>query len=85
MEYIENKPQKSKGAVIIKGTPNTVIEVGTKVASDTYIYVTTEEKIIGASGSVEVPIESENTGKIYNLPKNTNKQISYHNSEFKRS
>nr|DAW35200.1 MAG TPA: Baseplate J like protein [Caudoviricetes sp.] len=80
-EYLDNitkevgvyrkQATKSKGTVIIKGTPNTVIEVGTKVASDTYIYVTTEEKIIGASGSVEVPIESENTGKIYNLPKNT--------------
>ena len=80
-EYLDNitkevgvlrrQATKSKGTVIIKGTPNTVIEVGTKVASDTYIYITTEEKIIGASGSVEVPIESENTGKIYNLPKNT--------------
>ena len=33
--------------------------------------MTTEEQIIGASGSVEIQIESENTGKIYNLPKNT--------------
>lgn len=62
---------KSKGSVIIKGIPNTIIPVGTKVASDTYIYLTTEEKIIGANGEVEVKIESENTGKIYNLPKNT--------------
>lgn len=62
---------KSKGSVIIKGIPNTIIPVGTKVASDTYIYLTSEEKIIGANGEVEVKIESENTGKIYNLPKNT--------------
>lgn len=62
---------KSKGSVIIKGIPNTIIPVGTKVASDTYIYLTTEEKTIGANGEVEVKIESENTGKIYNLPKNT--------------
>ena len=62
---------KSKGSVIIKGTPNTIIPIGTKVASDTYIYLTTEEKTIGVSGEVEVKIESENTGKIYNLPKNT--------------
>lgn len=80
-EYLDNitkevgvyrkQATKSKGAVIIKGTPNTVIEVGTKVASDTYIYLTTEEKTIGVSGEVEVKIESEKTGKIYNLPKNT--------------
>ena len=80
-EYLDNitkevgvyrkQATKSKGTVIIKGTPNTVINIGTKIASDTYIYVTTEEQIIGASGSVEIQIESENTGKIYNLPKNT--------------
>lgn len=62
---------KSKGTVIIKGTPNTVIEAGTKVASDIYIYITTEEKIVGVAGSVEVPIESEKYGKIYNIPKGT--------------
>ena len=80
-EYLDNickevgvfrkQPTKSKGKVIIKGTPNTIIPVGTKVASDTYIYLTTEEKTIGVTGEVEVKIESENTGKIYNLPKNT--------------
>lgn len=80
-EYLDNickevgvfrkQATKSKGSVIIKGTPNTIIPVGTKVASDTYIYLTTEEKTIGVSGEVEVKIESENTGKIYNLPKNT--------------
>jgi len=80
-EYLDNickevgifrkQATKSKGKVIIKGTPNTIIPVGTKVASDTYIYLTTEEKTIGVSGEVEVKIESENTGKIYNLPKNT--------------
>lgn len=80
-EYLDNickevgvfrkQSTKSKGKVIIKGTPNTVIPVGTKVASDTYIYLTTEEKTIGVSGEVEVKIESEKTGKIYNLPKNT--------------
>lgn len=80
-EYLDNickevgifrkQATKSKGKVVIKGTPNTVIPIGTKVASDTYIYLTTEEKTIGVSGEVEVSIESENTGKIYNLPKNT--------------
>ena len=80
-EYLDNickevgifrkQSTKSKGKVVIKGTPNTVIPIGTKVASDTYIYLTTEEKTIGVSGEVEVSIESENTGKIYNLPKNT--------------
>lgn len=80
-EYLDNickevgvfrkQPTKSKGKVVIKGTPNTIIPVGTKVASDTYIYLTTEEKTIGVSGEVEVKIESEKTGKIYNLPKNT--------------
>lgn len=80
-EYLDNickevgvfrkQATKSKGSVIIKGTPNTIIPVGTKVASDIYIYLTTEEKTIGVSGEVEVKIESENTGKIYNLPKNT--------------
>ena len=80
-EYLDNickevgvfrkQATKSKGKVVIKGTPNTVIPVGTKVASDTYIYLTTEEKTIGVSGEVEIKIESENTGKIYNLPKNT--------------
>lgn len=78
-EYLDNitkevgvyrkQATKSKGTVIIKGTPNTVIEAGTKVASDTYIYITTEEKIVGVAGSVEVPIESEKYGKIYNIPK----------------
>ena len=80
-EYLDNitkevgvyrkQATKSKGTVIIKGTPNTVIEAGTKVASDTYIYITTEEKIVGVAGSVEVPIESEKYGKIYNIPKGT--------------
>lgn len=80
-EYLDNickevgvfrkQATKSKGKVVIKGTPNTIIPVGTKVASDTYIYLTTEEKTIGVSGEVEVKIESEKTGKIYNLPKNT--------------
>ena len=32
------KATKSKGTVIIKGVPGTVVEVNTKVASDTYIY-----------------------------------------------
>ena len=80
-EYLDNickevgvfrrKATKSKGTVIIKGVPNTIIEVGTKVASDTYIYLTTQEKIISAAGSVEVPIESDKYGKIYNIPKGT--------------
>jgi len=80
-EYLDNickevgvfrkQATKSRGKVVIKGTPNTIIPVGTKVASDTYIYLTTEEKTIGVTGEVEVKIESENTGKIYNLPKNT--------------
>ena len=80
-EYLDNickevgvfrrKATKSKGTVIIKGVPGTVIEINTKVASDTYIYLTTQEKIISATGSVEVPIESEKYGKIYNIPKGT--------------
>ena len=80
-EYLDNickevgvfrrKATKSKGTVIIKGVPGTVVEVNTKVASDTYIYLTTQEKIISAAGSVEVPIESEKYGKIYNIPKGT--------------
>ena len=81
VEYLDNickevgvfrrKATKSKGTVIIKGVPGTVIEINTKVASDTYIYLTTQEKIISATGSVEVPIESEKNGKIYNIPKGT--------------
>lgn len=53
-EYLDNiakevgvfrrQPTKSKGFVTIKGTIGTVITIGTKVASDTYIYLTTEEK-----------------------------------------
>lgn len=80
-EYLDNickevgvfrrKATKSKGTVIIKGVPGTVIEINTKVASDTYIYLTTQEKTISAAGSVEVPIESEKYGKIYNIPKGT--------------
>lgn len=80
-EYLDNickevgvfrrKATKSKGTVIIKGVPGTVVEVNTKVASDTYIYLTTQEKIISAAGNVEVPIESEKYGKIYNIPKGT--------------
>ena len=80
-EYLDNickevgvfrrKATKSKGTVIIKGVPETVIEINTKVASDTYIYLTTQEKTISAAGSVEVPIESEKYGKIYNIPKGT--------------
>ena len=66
---LRKQATKSKGFVTIKGLPNTVIEVGTKVASDTYIYFTTEEKIINENGSVEVPIMSEKTGKTYNLPR----------------
>ena len=80
-EYLDNickevgvfrrKATKSKGTVIIKGVPGTVIEINTKVASDTYIYLTTQEKTISATGSIEVPIESEKYGKIYNIPKGT--------------
>lgn len=65
------QPTKAKGIVLIKGTAGTLIPIGTKVASDTYIYLTTEEKSVGNNGEVNVPIESEFKGKTYNIPPNT--------------
>ena len=62
---------KSKGFVTIKGTIGTVITIGTKVASDTYIYLTTEEKEIPEQGEILVPIESEKAGSEYNIPAET--------------
>ena len=80
-EYLDNiakevgvfrrQPTKSKGFVTIKGTIGTVIKIGTKVASDTYIYLTTEEKEIPEQGEILVPIESENAGSEYNIPAET--------------
>lgn len=80
-EYLDNivkevgifrrSPTKSKGFVTIKGIAGTTIKEGTKVASDTFIYLTTEEKIIPENGEIDVPIESELKGSIYNIPKNT--------------
>ncbi len=65
------QPTKSKGFVTIKGTIGTVIPIGTKVASDTYIYLTTEEKEIPEQGEILVPIESEKAGTEYNIPAET--------------
>lgn len=80
-EYLDNiakevgvfrrQPTKSKGFVTIKGTIGTVIAIGTKVASDTYIYLTTEEKEIPEQGEILVPIESEKAGSEYNIPAET--------------
>lgn len=80
-EYLDNiakevgifrrEATKAKGIVTIKGIVGTIIPIGTKVASDTYIFLTTEEKQIQNNGEVSVPIESEFSGKIYNIPTNT--------------
>lgn len=65
------KATKSKGFVTIKGNVGTTVKKGTKVASDTFIYLVTVETQIGASGEVTVPIESELEGKLYNIPQNS--------------
>lgn len=80
-EYLDNiakevgvfrkQATKSKGFVTIKGDIGTIIKEGTKVASDTFIYLTTEERIISQTGEVVVPIESEKKGKIYNIRENS--------------
>lgn len=61
---------KAKGVVTIKGIVGTTISIGTKVASDTYIFLTTEEKQVQNNGEVNVPVESEFKGKLYNIPAN---------------
>lgn len=80
-EYLDNitkevgvfrkEATKAKGIVTIKGIAGTIVPIGTKIASDTYIYLTIEEKQIQSNGEVNVPIESEFKGKIYNIPPNT--------------
>lgn len=79
-EYLDNitkevgvfrkQATKARGIVTIQGVAGTLIPLGTKVASDTFIYLTTEEKTISTSGTVDVPVESEERGEIYNVPKN---------------
>lgn len=80
-EYLDNitkevgvfrkQATKAKGIVTIQGIAGTLIPLGTKVASDTFIYLTTEEKTISTNGTVDVPVESEKNGETYNVLKNT--------------
>ncbi|MDK4524489.1 baseplate J/gp47 family protein [Fusobacterium necrophorum] len=79
-EYLDNitkevgvfrkQATKAREVVTIQGIAGTSIPLGTKVASDTFIYLTTEEKTISMNGTVDVPVESEKSGEIYNVPKN---------------
>lgn len=57
----------SVGVVKISGVEGTVVPKGTKINSDSFIYETTEEKIING-GSVNIPARSVEKGSKYNVP-----------------
>ena len=57
----------SVGEVEIQGQIGTVIEIGTKVSSDTYIFETIEKKVIESSGKVIVPAKSIDKGSGCNV------------------
>ena len=58
---------KSVGEVEIKGEAGTVIQIGTKVSSDTLIFETVEEKTVDSTGKVIVPAKSVESGSINNV------------------
>ena len=57
----------SVGEVEIEGETGTIIEVGTKISSDTYIFETTEKKIIDVSKKAIVPTRSVDKGSGCNV------------------
>lgn len=57
----------SVGEVQIEGEPGTVVEVGTKISSDTFIFETTEKKVIDATKKVIVPAKSVDKGSGCNV------------------
>ena len=57
----------SVGEVQIEGEVGTVVEVGTKISSDTFIFETTEKKVIDATKKVIVPARSVDKGSGCNV------------------
>ena len=70
----------SVGEVEIEGETGTIIEVGTKISSDTYIFETTEKKIIDVSKKAIVPARSVDKGSGCNVGIGAIKVFSSHNS-----
>lgn len=63
-----NPATKSKGIGIFKGSPGTVIPKNFKIKTENEIvFETTKERAIKENGEVEIPIESLNLGKEFNM------------------
>lgn len=62
------QPTYASGHVTITGDLNTVIPMGTQVASDYLVFKTTEAATIPAEGSVIVAVQCETAGSSGNVP-----------------
>lgn len=70
-ENIERRQAtKSVGIVTIRGVNGTIVRVGTIVATDSYLFETTEERTL-IGGQTKVPVQSIKSGSIYNIPAGT--------------
>lgn len=65
--------QPSKGFITVKGDKDTRISKGFRVSTEKsgIVFETTKNKIIGETGSVDIPIISINTGVENNVPVNS--------------
>lgn len=62
---------KATTTVIISGSVGSLIRKGDLVGTDTINFISTEEKVIGENGFVEVLVECEQYGSIGNVPANS--------------
>ncbi|MGJ0848198.1 baseplate J/gp47 family protein [Tissierella praeacuta] len=71
---ISRKPaQKSKGTITVEGKEGTRILKGFRVGNEQLdiIFETTENAVIGSTGTIDIPITSVNAGLNQNVPANT--------------
>lgn len=67
MGLTRKEKAKSTGFVEITGKPNTIVDAGLIVMSDTLMFKTTQTGTLSATGQIILPIESVDGGNEYNV------------------